>query len=362
MEKYNMRITDEQMAAFLEGNVSAEELDIILKELCDSPELQSVLSISERVDEELEEKASYYSILPMARMAAKSEGHLCDLQCEEWILNRRGIEVDRASLSEQAMQNRWLRDKGTPLHHMGRLLEDKGLQVSRRYDATFADLETALEKRADIIVVVDNVVLHGKERVEDDFHAVTVFAVDKDWVRIYDPATGNPYEDCPASCFAEAWRGSSHYMVVVNPSDAAYIPVPINVDSISIPEDLIDLREAIAENTHEVWSRARMSEGWSYGPERDDKLKMHPDLVPYARLTEGEKEYDRILADNTIKLVRKLGFDLVKSRDTETYRILMHRLQNPDREYRCSQCGTIIFKSFKYCPDCGKRLDEKEFL
>lgn len=358
----NYKITDEQMAAFLEGNVSAEEMDMMLKVLGNSTELQSVLSISERVDEELEEKAFCHPILPISKMAAMSEGHLCDLQCEEWILARRGIEVDRASLSKQALQNRWLRDKGTPLHHMGRLLEDKGMQVSRRYDATFADLETALEKRADVIVVVDNIVLYGKEREDGDFHAVTVLAVGKDWVRIYDPATGNPCEECPYSRFAEAWRGSSHYMVVVSPSEAEYLPVPINVDNISIPDDLIDLREAIAENTHEVWSKARMAEGWTWGPERDDKRKQHPDLVPYARLTEGEKEYDRILADNTIKLVKKLGFDFVKSRDTETYRVLMYRLQHLDHEYRCSQCGTVIFKSYKYCPDCGKRLDEKDFL
>ena len=57
MGKYNIKISDELMAAFLEGNVSVEELDIILKAICDSPELQSVLSISERVDEELEGKA-----------------------------------------------------------------------------------------------------------------------------------------------------------------------------------------------------------------------------------------------------------------------------------------------------------------
>jgi hypothetical protein len=41
-------------------------------------------------------------------------------------------------------------------------------------------------------------------------------------------------------------------------------------------------------------------------------LKRHPDLIPYAELTEGEKQYDRDTAMNAIKLVMKLGYDLVK--------------------------------------------------
>lgn len=357
-----MKITDEQMAAFLEGNLSAEELRLMLGSLSDIPELRSVLSISDRVDEDLEENTQLYSILPISRMAAKSKGHLCDLQCEEWILAKRGMVADHASLSDQALQNRWLRDKGTPLHHMGKLLEAKGLQVTRRYDATLDDIKDALEMKSDIIVVVDYAVLVGKGMKEDDFHAVTVISTSDAVVRIFDPATGTPYEECLASHFMEAWNVSSNYMVVVNASDSTYAPTPINVENVSYPDDLIDLREAIAENTQEVWASARMAEGWSYGPVRDDKRKEHPDLVPYSRLSEGEKEYNRMLADTTIKIVRKFGFDLVKSRDTETYHILMHRLQHSDQEYRCSQCGTVVFKANKYCAECGRRLDENDFL
>ena len=65
-------------------------------------------------------------------------------------------------------------------------------------------------------------------------------------------------------------------------------------------------------NAHEVWAAGRIKEGWTYGPERNDKLKKHPDLIPYSELPEGEKQYDRETAMNTIKLVIKLGYDLVK--------------------------------------------------
>lgn len=91
-----------------------------------------------------------------------------------------------------------------------------------------------------------------------------------------------------------------------------YTPCPVNVDDVVIPAELEELREAIAENIHEVWAAGRIKEGWTYGPERDDKLKKHPDLIPYAELTDGEKQYDRETAMNTIKLVIKLGYNLIK--------------------------------------------------
>ena len=43
-----------------------------------------------------------------------------------------------------------------------------------------------------------------------------------------------------------------------------------------------------------------------------DVKKQNPDLVPYTALPDNEKEYDRIMAFNTIKLVKKLGYDIVK--------------------------------------------------
>lgn len=87
-----------------------------------------------------------------------------------------------------------------------------------------------------------------------------------------------------------------------------YIPEPMDLSSVDLPESLIQLSERIAENVHEVWAKARMDEGWTYGEKRDDIHKKHPCLVPYDELPEEEKEYDRNTAMNTIKMVKKLGF------------------------------------------------------
>ena len=91
-----------------------------------------------------------------------------------------------------------------------------------------------------------------------------------------------------------------------------YIPEPMDLSSVDLPESLIQLSERIAENVHGVWAKARMDEGWTYGEKRDDIHKKHPCLVPYDELPEEEKEYDRNTAMNTIKMVKKLGFRIEK--------------------------------------------------
>ena len=91
-----------------------------------------------------------------------------------------------------------------------------------------------------------------------------------------------------------------------------YIPEPMDLSLVDLPESLIQLPERIAENVHEVWAKARIDEGWTYGEKRDDIHKKHPCLVPYDELPEEEKEYDRNTAMNTIKMVKKLGFRIEK--------------------------------------------------
>ena len=91
-----------------------------------------------------------------------------------------------------------------------------------------------------------------------------------------------------------------------------YLPQPQNTDDIELGSDLMELVEALANDVHEQWAAARMRDGWQYGPARNDQKKLHPCLIPYEELPESEKEYDRITAITTLKLIRKFGFDIVK--------------------------------------------------
>jgi ryanodine receptor 2 len=89
-----------------------------------------------------------------------------------------------------------------------------------------------------------------------------------------------------------------------------YIPKPIDTSMIVLPEELMRLTERLAENAHDIWAKQRMAEGWTYGAERDDTLKKHPDLVPYGKLPESEKEYDRKAAMETLKAIVALGYNI----------------------------------------------------
>jgi hypothetical protein len=91
-----------------------------------------------------------------------------------------------------------------------------------------------------------------------------------------------------------------------------YTPKPIDTSEVVLSDDLLELTERLAENTHEIWARQRISDGWTWGPQRDDKAKKPPDLVPYGDLSDSEKEYDRMTAMETLKMIVGLGYVMEK--------------------------------------------------
>jgi len=93
---------------------------------------------------------------------------------------------------------------------------------------------------------------------------------------------------------------------------AGYEPSPIDTSGVTLTDEIVDLTERLAENTHDLWARQRMAEGWRYGPKRDDTTKKHPDLVPYGDLPDSEKEYDRKTAMETLKAIIALGYRIGK--------------------------------------------------
>ncbi len=91
-----------------------------------------------------------------------------------------------------------------------------------------------------------------------------------------------------------------------------YIPKPIDTSDVILDEEIVSLAEALARNTHEVWSENRIKDGWKYGERRDDIARLHPCLIPYEELSEEEKEYDRHTSFEALKLICKLGYKIVK--------------------------------------------------
>jgi len=70
------------------------------------------------------------------------------------------------------------------------------------------------------------------------------------------------------------------------------------------------LVEHLAENAHEVWARKRLSEGWTYGPEKNAERKQTPWLVSYSALPEAEQDTDRQVSTESVKAAYALGWHL----------------------------------------------------
>jgi hypothetical protein len=95
-------------------------------------------------------------------------------------------------------------------------------------------------------------------------------------------------------------------------SETEYVPKPIDTSKVQLTPEIQGLVEKLAQNTHEVWSRQRLKDGWSYGNERNDAAKKHPDLVSYDKLSESEKDYDRVVVEEVVKVILALGYSIKK--------------------------------------------------
>ena len=354
-----MNITNNMLAAYAKGNATNEEKCMIRQYLIDHPdEMESVLlmmdeDIDLEPDRTTQEKLPYANImenldnfvniiedsevtkplecdiaqkesntLPITAMVAQNTiDNLCVLHCESYILSHYGMAVNDEELLKESTDNGWLKPEGTAIYNIGRLCGMRGLNVATHYNSNVNDIKKSLQAADMVIAVLNSDVLNSEAsngadedayvcHISEPNHAVIVSDMGDDSISIIDSATpyfSDTYQICN---FVKAWIASSCCIIIISNNDNSYEPHPIDLSDVDLTQDLIELREAIAENAHEVWAYNRKKEGWMYGPVRDDEKKTNPDLVPYNRLTESEKLYDREMAMETIKLLDKLGWEV----------------------------------------------------
>lgn len=351
MEKCK-RISEETLTRYVSGTASLEEMAEVAHAMAEDPSIRELVDILERMNANGSLRADT-DALPISDCAGVSENNLCDVLCERFIL-RDFTGIDSSQESEPVSDNVWLKESGMPLHSMGRELERCGMSVSRRFDCTLDDMLACFKDKKRVIAVVDSGELWNGE-ANGLFHAVVCICITPDVISVYDPVkdrnasiklydpSANAKVDYMVGAFLKAWGYSHNYMVTASTKGMEYIPHPIDLSGVSIDEDLMELKEAMAENSHEVWAQRRADDGWTYGRERDDQAKRHPDMLPYADLPESEKDYNRDNAIKTILLVKKLGFDIRR-------RYTLY----------CPNCGEFVSEGMKYCPECGKRLSWEE--
>ncbi|MGN0187977.1 MAG: PrsW family glutamic-type intramembrane protease [Candidatus Cryptobacteroides sp.] len=165
--------------------------------------------------------------------------------------------------------------------------------------------------------IFDAILMSADAMTELSGMLIVAFLVFCVWLRKYALKRINAMreEDAKKQLATSVPTGGIQVPTELNPVRTTYTPQPLDTSDVELPGELQGLAESIAENVHDVWSAGRISEGWSFGPVRDDQNKKHPCLVPYDELPDSEKEYDRHTSQETIKMILKSGFSIRKDSD-----------------------------------------------
>lgn len=193
----------------------------------------------------------------------------------------------------------------------GDTFKDTNLRVFERRTANPGTVFTALRKGGIVIPIVKASFL-GEYSIEETATVVIKANQITDLVELYVPKS-NDIQTFPIAAFVEAWEATGGICTTAFPPDKkTYNPKLIDLKHVGLPKGFEELREAIAENAHDMWALERQSEGWTFGPKRDDSKLETPDMIPYAKLPESEKQYDRLMAEDTLKLLLALGYKIEK--------------------------------------------------
>lgn len=321
----NQKVTPSLIRRYIAGETNLKETTLIMKASKEDKYLRDYLDMAFNLYEEsLTPKAvvidlaqDHYVKIPLALAAECERDNLCSLKCELFLISQflgdDGLTED--TLLAEARQLGILKDEGTPLYNMGRLLSLHGLSVIKQYSASIDDIKAAIQEQGCGVMVP----ILG----EKTFHAIVVEKIIGNDVHYYNPSTCS-LETMPISSFEGLWKKSNCYLVktalrkdVCRPDAIIYHP------QIEVPELTGRFKEiewGLAEMFHDLWSSKRLKNGWKYGKERDDNKRIHPDLIPLSDLPLTEIDFDISNAKAAVYLLTEIfGFELVNKEDIEQY-------------------------------------------
>lgn len=123
----------------------------------------------------------------------------------------------------------------------------------------------------------------------------------------------------PSPASAVAWSQLSESMRNANRAQVQGIAAKMQVLGCVIAvrngEDglITDLEvEQLAELEHRRWCEERTGQGWRHGPRRDDRRRLHPDLVDWTRLGEESREKAREAVRYMSEMLADEGFTIVR--------------------------------------------------
>ncbi|XP_057319083.1 ryanodine receptor isoform X4 [Microplitis mediator] len=91
---------------------------------------------------------------------------------------------------------------------------------------------------------------------------------------------------------------------------SGYKPAPLDLSAITLTPKMEELVDQLAENTHNLWAKERISQGWTYGLNEDSEMRRSPHLVPYPKVDEAIKKANRDTASETVRTLLVYGYML----------------------------------------------------
>uniref|UniRef100_A0A182TIU4 Ryanodine receptor 3, brain n=1 Tax=Anopheles melas TaxID=34690 RepID=A0A182TIU4_9DIPT len=89
-----------------------------------------------------------------------------------------------------------------------------------------------------------------------------------------------------------------------------YKPAPLDLSAAVLTPKMEELVDQLAENTHNLWAKERIQQGWTYGLNEDSENLRSPHLVPYSKVDEAIKKANRDTASETVRTLLIYGYNL----------------------------------------------------
>lgn len=240
----NKYISDELLAAFIDGNISEDENIRILESIGDNPqnfEEFHLAAMASNLGCDNESLPTYIFRHPIESISLQSNyncsysvalnddishepNDICAIKSEQLILSQIGIDISTQELIKLSAEKGWYTaGRGTMIEYVGNILEYYGMHVERRKGGTIRDIYRNLRKGIHVMLCVDAGELTGDigaEYYEDVFsgeiadHAVVVANISTNGeVVIHDTATTELKDNYPAWQLLDAWADSEYYMI-----------------------------------------------------------------------------------------------------------------------------------------------------
>ncbi len=124
-----------------------------------------------------------------------------------------------------------------------------------------------------------------------------------------------PWEELPRDLREATVAQAARIGAMLEAINAVVVPGSADVPGFSFTGREI---ENLARMEHEQWSRERIAQGWTYGPDRDNRRKRHPVLTDWDGLPEVVKVKDRDAVREIPGILHEAGYQIFRLPPTGT--------------------------------------------